>query len=155
MDEVRRYLGIDVAKMQLDVFIRPTGERLSVANDESGIRQLLEQLGPSDFVIVEATGGLEVPLASALAKDGILVAVVNPRQVRDFARATGRLAKTDRIDAEVLAAFGLAVQPAARPPKDELAQHLDDQLRRRGQLIEMLTAEKNRLARASRPVIKN
>jgi len=86
MDEVRRYVGIDVAKMKLDVFIRPTGERLSVANDESGTRQLLGQLGPSDFVIIEATGGLEVPLASALAKDGILVAVVNPRQVRDFAR---------------------------------------------------------------------
>lgn len=144
MDEVRRYVGIDVAKVQLDVFIRPTGERLSVANDELGTRRLLGQLGPSDFVIVEATGGLEVPLASALAKDGILVAVVNPRQVRDFARATGRLAKTDRIDAEVLARFGEVVQPAPRRLADAQAQALEALVTRRRQLVEMLTAEKNR-----------
>ena len=144
MDEVRRYVGIDVAKMQLDVFIRPTGERLSVANDESGTRQLLGQLGPSDFVIIEATGGLEVPLASALAKDGILVAVVNPRQVRDFARATGRLAKTDRLDAEVLARFGEVVQPAPRRLADAQAQALEALVTRRRQLVEMLIAEKNR-----------
>ena len=81
MDEVKRYVGIDVAKAQLDVFIRPTGERLSVANDEVGIRRLLGQLGPSDFVILEATGGLEVPVAGALAVGGAAVAVVNPRQV--------------------------------------------------------------------------
>src|SRR5215469_17062004 len=93
MDEVKRYVGVDVAKAQLDGFIRPTGERLSVANDELGIRRLLGQLGPSDFVILEATGGLEVPVAGALAVGGVAVAVVNPRQVRDFARATGRLAK--------------------------------------------------------------
>ena len=97
MDEVKRYVGIDVAKAQLDVFISPTGERLSVANDEVGVRRLLEQLGPSDYVILEATGGLEVPVAGALAIGGTAVAVVNPRQVRDFARATGRLAKTNRL----------------------------------------------------------
>jgi len=103
MDEVKRYVGIDVAKAQLDVFIRPTSQGLAVANDEVGIRRLLGQLGRFDFVILEATGGLEVPIASALATAGIPVAIVNPRQVRDFARATGRLAKTDRLDAEVLA----------------------------------------------------
>jgi transposase len=144
MDEVKRYVGIDVAKAQLDVFIRPSGERLSVANDELGIRRLLGQLGPSDFVIVEATGGLEAPLAGTLATRGIGVAIVNPRQVRDFARATGRLAKTDRLDAEVLARFGEVVQPAPRPLADAQAQALEALVTRRRQIVEMQTAEKNR-----------
>ena len=144
MDEVKRYVGIDFAKARLDFFIRPSGECLSVANDEFGIRLLLGQLGPSDFVFVEATGGLEAPLASALATRGIGIAIVNPRQVRDFARATGRLAKTDRLDAEVLARFGEVVQPAPRPLADAQAQALEALVTRRRQLVEMLTAEKNR-----------
>jgi transposase len=148
MDEVKRYVGIDVAKAQLDVFIRPTGERLSVANDELGIRRLLGQLVPSDFVILEATGGLEVPVAGALAVSGVAVAVVNPRQVRDFARATGRLAKTDRLDAEVLARFGEVVRPTPRPLQNAQAQAFEALLTRRRQLVEMLTAEKNRRTRA-------
>ncbi len=138
MDEVKRFVGIDVAKAALDVFIGSAGAAFSVANDEVGIQELLRQLKPADFVILEATGGLEMPVASALAAAGIAVAIVNPRQVRDFARATGRLAKTDRLDAEVLARFGQAVRPEARP----LA------VTRRRQLVEMLTAEKNRRARA-------
>ena len=96
-----------------------------MANDGVGIRELLRQLKPADFVILEATGGLETPVASALAAAGIAVAIVNPRQVRDFARATGRLAKTDRLDAEVLAHFGEAVRPEARPLADEQAQALE------------------------------
>ena len=144
MDAVKRYIGIDVAKAQLDMFIRPTGERLSVTNDEPGIRRLLGQLRACDFVILEATGGLEVPLAGALAIAGIAVAVVNPRQVRDFARATGRLAKTDRLDAEVLARFGEMVRPTPRPLPDAQAQVFEALLTRRRQLVEMLTAEKNR-----------
>ena len=144
MDEVKRYVGIDVAKAQLDMFMRPTGERLSVANDELGIRRLLGQLGPSDFVILEATGGLELPVAGALAIGGIAVAVVNPRQVRDFARATGRLAKTDRLDAEVLARFGEVVRPSPRRLPDAQGQAFEALLTRRRQLVEMLTAEKNR-----------
>lgn len=151
MDEVKRYVGIDVAKAQLDVFIRPTGECLSLTNDELGIRQLLGQLAPSDFVILEATGGLEVPVASALGIGGIPVAVVNPRQVRDFARATGRLAKTDRLDAEVLARFGEVVQPTPRRLADAQAQAFEALLTRRRQLVEMLTAEKNR--RTSAPKV--
>jgi transposase len=110
MDEVRRFVGIDIAKAALDVFIGFVGAAFTVANDEVGIRELLKQLAPADFVILEATGGLEVPVASALAAAGIAVAIVNPRQVRDFARATGRLAKTDRLDAEILARFGEAVR---------------------------------------------
>src|SRR5580704_5679618 len=110
MDEVKRFVGIDVAQAALDVFIGSDGAAFSVTNDEVGIRELLGQLKPTNFVILEATGGLETPVASALAAAGIAVAIVNPRQVRDFARATGRLAKTDALDAEVLARFGEAVR---------------------------------------------
>src|SRR6204780_4494154 len=148
MDEMRRFVGIDVAKAALDVFLGCAGTAFTVANDEVGIRDLVKQLMPADFVILEATGGLETPVASALAAAGIAVAIVNPRQVRDFARATGRLAKTDRLDAEVLAHFGEAVRPAARPLADEQAQALEALVARRRQLVEMLTAEKNRRARA-------
>ena len=106
MDEVKRFVGIDVAKAALDVLIGSAGAAFSVANDEVGIRELLGQLKPTDFVILEATGGLETPVASALAAAAIAVAIVNPRQLRDFAGATGRLAKTDRLDAEALARLG-------------------------------------------------
>src|SRR6201997_1062634 len=148
MDEVRRFVGIDVAKVALDVFIWSVGAAFSVANDEVGIRELLRQLEPADFVIVEATGGLETPVASALAAAGIAVAIVNPRQVRDFARATGRLAKTDRLDAQVLARFEEVVRPTPRPLLDAQAQAFEALLTRRRQLVEMLAAEKNRRARA-------
>jgi transposase len=148
MEEVKRFVGIDVAKAALDVFIGSAGGAFSVANDEVGIRELLRQLEPADFVILEATGGLETPVASALAAAGIAVAIVNPRRVRDFARATGKLAKTDRLDAEALARFGEAVRPEARPLADEQAQALEALVTRRRQLVEMLTAEKNRRARA-------
>jgi transposase len=148
MEEVQRFVGIDVAKLALDIFIGSTGAGFSVTNDEVGIRKLIAQVKPADFVILEATGGLEMPVASALAAAGIAVAIVNPRQVRDFARATGRLAKTDRLDAEVLAHFGEAVRPPARPLADEQAQALEALVTRRRQLVEMLTAEKNRRARA-------
>ena len=103
MEGVKRLVGIDIAKVALDVFIGSVVPAFSVANHEVGIRQVLRQLEPADVVILEATGGLEMPVARALAAAGIAVAIVNPRQVRDFARATGRLAKTDRLDAEVLA----------------------------------------------------
>src|SRR5260370_4555698 len=134
MEEVKRFVGIDVAKAALDVFIGSAGAAFSVANDEVGIRELLGQLKPADFVVLEATGG-------------IAVAIVNPRQVRDFARATGRLAKTDRLDAEVLARFGEAVRPEARALADEQAQALEAMVTRRRPLIEMLTAEKYPRAR--------
>src|ERR1700685_1824560 len=102
---MRRFVGIDVAKAALDVFLGCAGTAFTVANDEVGIRDLVKQLMPADFVILEATGGLETPVASALAAAGIAVAIVNPRQVRDFARATGRLAKTDALDARSTGAF--------------------------------------------------
>ena len=155
MNEMRRFVGIDVAKAALDVFIGSAGTAFTVANDEVGIKELVSQLVPADLVILEATGGLETPVASALAAAGIAVAIVNPRQVRDFARATGRLAKTDRLDAAVLARFGEAVRPEARPLADAQAQALEALVTRRRQLVEMLTAEKNRRARAPKVLLRS
>jgi transposase len=155
MEEVRRFVGVDVAKARLDVFVQPSRESFSVANDERGIGELLRRLEPADFVIIEATGGLEVPVASALATAGIAVAVVNPRQVRDFARATGQLAKTDALDAQVLARFGEAVKPQVRALRDAQAQALEALVNRRRQLVEMLTAEKNRRANSPKVIHKS
>lgn len=157
----RRCVGIDVAKATLDVQVRPSDERWTVANDEAGIRTLVEQLravAPQQ-VVLEATGGYEVAAVSALAAAALPVVVVNPRQVRDFAKATGRLAKTDRLDAATLARFAEQVRPEARPLATAEQQELDALLTRRRQLIEMLTAEKNRLGqvfvRGGKPVRKS
>ena len=155
------YVGIDVAKAELVVAARPGDERWSVANDERGVRTLVERLkreGPS-LVVLEATGGYELAAVGALAAAGLPLVVANPRQVRDFARATGQLAKTDRTDADVLALFAERVRPEVRPLPAEDAQELDALLARRRQLLEMLTAEKNRLGQAPgrgrRPVKKS
>jgi transposase len=148
------YVGIDVSKVQLDVAERPSGERAVIPHTEEGIATLVAQLRirrPA-CVVLEATGGLQVPLASALAVGGIPVAVVNPRQVRDFAKATGQLAKTDAIDAQVLARFADAVRPTPRPLPDEATQQLGALLTRRRQLIEMLVAEQQRMQRAPHPI---
>lgn len=150
------FVGIDVSKDRLDVALRPTPDRWAVANDQSGIACLvacLRHQAPT-LIVLEATGGLEIPLTSELAAAGLPVVVVNPRQVRDFAKATGRLAKTDTLDASVLAQFAEAVRPALRPLPDAETQALSALLTRRRQLIEMLTAEKNRLGTAPTPVRK-
>ena len=146
----KRCIGIDVAKGHLDVAVRPDAIQFSVSYDEAGLTQLLERLRPLEptLVVLEATGGLEMPLTAALAAGGFPVVVVNPRQVRDFAKATGRLAKTDALDAEVLAQFASSVAPLPRPLPDAETQKLAALLGRRRQLIEMLTAEKNRLSHA-------
>src|SRR5437870_1325555 len=148
------YVGIDVSKAQLDVAERPSGERAVIPHTEQDIAALVEQLGARRpaCVVLEATGGLQAPLASALANAGISVAVVNPRQVRDFARATGQLAKTDAIDAQILARFAEAVRPAPRPLPDEATQAFSALLTRRRQLIEMLVAEQHRMRTAPRPI---
>ncbi len=140
-------VGIDVSKARLDVALRPTGTAWQIGNDPVGIASLVTQLTAlaPQRVVLEATGGLEAPVAAALAVAGVPVAVVNPRQVRDFAKGTGKLAKTDALDAAVLAHFAEAVQPAPRPLPDAAAQHLTALLTRRSQLVEMLTAEQNRL----------
>lgn len=148
------YVGIDVSKAQLDVAERPSGERAVISHTEQDIAALVKQLGARRpaCVVLEATGGLQAPLASALAVAGIPVAVVNPRQVRDFARATGQLAKTDAIDAQILARFAEAVRPAPRPMPDEATQAFSALLTRRRQLIEMLVAEQHRMRMAPRPI---
>ena len=146
-----QHVGIDVSKDRLDVAIQPAGEVWQTANDEARIRTLVERLkghGPAT-VILEATGGFELPLVGALLAAGLPAVVVNPRQVRDFARATGQLAKTDAIDAQTLARFGDAVRPELRQLPDEATQALAALVARRRQLIEMLTAEKNRLRLAT------
>ena len=141
------FVGIDVSKLQLDIAVRPDNKRWSVANAEADIIKVIEalnELSPK-VIVVEATGGMEMPLVAALSQACLPVVVVNPRQVRDFAKAVGRMAKTDRIDADILAHFGEAVKPDVRLLKDEETQMLTALVTRRRQVIEMLTAEKNRL----------
>jgi transposase len=150
------FVGIDVSKGQLDLALRPGGI-LSVPNDETGVAQILARLKatPPTLVVLEATGGLEIPLTGTLAAAGVPVVVVNPRQMRDFAKATGKLAKTDILDAQVLAQFAEVIRPEPRPLPDEQTQALAALVTRRRQLIEMLTAEKNRLASARPAIRKN
>lgn len=140
------FLGIDVSKRRLDVAVHPGGGQWSVSNDGVGIAELLVRLeaAPPERIVVEATGGLEAPLAQALSAARLPIAVVNPRQVRDFARATGRLAKSDRLDAQVLAHFAAAIRPPVRPLPDAATQDLAATLGRRAQVVEMLTMERNR-----------
>lgn len=156
MTRTEVFVGIDVSKAQLDLALRPEG-RFSAPNDEAGCAQVLERLravSPT-LVVLEATGGLEIPLTGVLAAAGVPVVVVNPRQVRDFAKATGKLAKTDALDAQTLAHFAEVIRPELRPLPDEQTQALAAILARRRQLVEMLTAEKNRLASARPPVRKS
>jgi transposase len=150
-------IGIDVSKNSLDVAVMPTNQEMSVANDELGCRELiavLKSLKPQ-LIVLEATGGLENLAVGMLAAEGFPVAVINPRQVRDFAKATGKLAKTDRIDAKIIARFGDAVKPEIRPFKDEESQVLTALITRRRQIVDMLTAEKNRLGISHKSVHKD
>jgi len=145
------FVGIDVSKDWLDVGWEPAQQSERLAHDEVAMVGLCERLVQERpcLIVLEATGGLETHLASALAAAGLPVAVVNPRQVRDYARACGRLAKTDRIDALVLAAFARAIRPQVRAPKDDETLELGALLARRRQLIDMRVQEKLRLERAS------
>jgi len=156
MTTVALYIGIDVSKDRLDLAWRPTGERWTAPNTERGIRAICRRLrtpAPT-LIVLEATGGLELPLTGALAAAGLPVVVVNPRQIRDFAKATGRLAKTDALDAAVLAQFAEAVRPPVRPLPDAATQALSALLLRRRQLIGMRTAEQNRLGSSPAPMRK-
>ncbi len=150
------YVGIDVSKATLDVAFGADGELVQVTNDEAGIKDLVARLAKAapELVVLEATGGYESLVAAAVAGKDIPVAVVNPRQVRDFAKATGVLAKTDRIDARVLARFAEAVRPEPRPLPTPEARELEEFLNRRRQIVDMLTMEKNRLAIAATAQMK-
>jgi len=157
MKRAERFVGIDVSKATLEVAVRPENTRWAVSNDEEGIAELagrLRVMKPA-MVVLEASGGLQVALVAVLGEAKLPVVVVNPRQVRDFAKATGRLAKTDAIDADVIAHFGEAVRPEIRPLKSAEAQELADLLARRRQLVDMLTAEKNRLYTARKRIRKD
>lgn len=146
------FIGIDVSKTRLDVALRPSDATKSVPYDASGIHTVVQWLSgvTPTLIVLEATGGLERAVLRALVAAELPATVVNPRQVRDFAKATGQLAKTDRLDAQILARFADAVRPALRPVPDDTASALRAVITRRRQVIEMLTAEKNRLSRAPR-----
>ena len=154
MEESPLFVGIDVSKERLDVAVRPTGETWQVSYDSDGINSLagyLRELAPH-LVVVEATGGMELVLAGELAAAQLSVAVVNPRHVRDFARAAGKLAKTDALDAQVLAHFAEAMNPEPRPLPDASTQELGALVARRRQLVGMITAEKNRVRTANQRI---
>jgi len=140
------YIGIDVAKDRLDVHVRPSGDAFAVARDGEGIGALVDRLktlSPS-LIVLEATGGFETVVAAALGGAQLPLVVVNPRQIRDFARAAGRLAKTDALDAEVIALYAERMKPELRPLPDEQARHLSELVARRRQIVEMMTMERNR-----------
>jgi len=152
------FVGIDVSKDALDIaFLGEETTALRFLNTPAGIAELVKtcQTRSIQLIVLEATGGYERPVVAELAAAGSPVVVVNPRQVRDFARALGRLAKTDRIDAEVLALFGKAVQPEIRPFNDEKAEELREKLTRHRQLIQLRVAEGNRLAQARVRSVRN
>jgi len=151
------FVGIDVSKDRLDVAVLPSEESWSTANQDEDIQSLVKRIRSlkPELIVLEATARLEMPLVGALAARGLPVAVVNPRQVREFARASGILAKTDRIDAQVLARFGEKMRPEVRPLKDKETQELTALMTRRRQLVAMLVAEKSRLAAAPQAVRKD
>ena len=148
MTETEVFVGVDVSKARLDVAVVPGEMTWSTTNDDDGISGLVSKLKEQAprLVLLEATGGLERRVLARLVGAGVPAMAINPRNVRDFAKSLGKLAKTDRIDAIVLARFAQAVRPPLRPVADEQTQELQAQLTRRRQLVEMIVAEKNRLA---------
>lgn len=150
------FVGIDVSKDRLDVFVRPSGQTFAVSRNGEGLQQLtkeLHSLAPA-LIVLEATGGYEILVAAALAGASLPLAVVNPRQIRDFARATGRLAKTDSLDAQITALFAERVRPEPRPIADSDSQALAELVARRRQVIEMIGMESNRLRQARSPRVQ-
>jgi transposase len=154
----RIFIGIDVAQDRLDAHVRPSDESFAVARNSDGMAALIERLRTLDpyLVVLEATGGFEVTVAAAVVAAEIPLAVVNPRQIRDFARATGQLAKTDALDAKAIARFAEAVRPQPRPVPDAQARALGELVARRRQISEMMTAERNRRRQlTSRRLVKS
>lgn len=147
------FVGLDVSKDRVDAHVQPTGDRFAVGTDEAALATLVTRVSAwsPTLVVLEATGGYEIPVTAALANAGLPVAVVNPRQIRDYARATGQLAKTDALDARAIARFAEAVQPAGRPLPTPQAQALADLVARRRQVVDMLGAELNRHRQARQP----
>jgi transposase len=154
MAAAEQFIGIDVARDSLEIATRPTGKGWQIGNDAKGITALVARLRALKpvLIVLEATGGLEMPVLAGLGSAGLPVVAVNPRQVRDFAKAVGKLAKTDAIDAQVLAHFADAVRPPVRPLPDAATQALSALITRRRQLVEMITAEENRRKSAPTPI---
>jgi transposase len=150
------FVGIDVSKQHLDVAVRPQGRHFIIPNDDRGLKQLLKRLTAlkPQLIVLEASGGYELLATAALAEAQLPVALVNPLAVRQFAGATGKLAKTDKIDAQVLAHFAEAVRPELRPLPDQEQQLLKAALQRRVQLVKMIGQEKNRLEKTFIPVLR-
>ena len=154
MTPTATFVGVDIAKADFVVACRPDGASWTATNDPAGIAATVDRvraLAPT-LIVVEATGGYETPLVAAVAAAGLPVVVANPRQIRDFAKATGQLAKTDRLDAHLLALFAERVHPTPRPLPDAALQQLEALMTRRRQLLDMVTAEGNRLERAGTPI---
>jgi transposase len=152
-----RFAGVDVSKHSLDLYLEGEHDVLHVEYDDAGLRRVCQRLleAAPTLIVMEATGGLETRLATELGALGLPVAVVNPRQARDFAKASGRLAKTDRVDAQVLSAFARAIRPVARAPKDDDVRELDELVTRRRQLIDIRVQEVLRLGTASKTQAKS
>jgi len=154
--KAKSFIGIDVSKQLLEVAVHESDYQFRCANKTSGFAELIGELirlRPA-LIVLEATGGLEIPVTAALQAAGLPVVVINPRQVRDFAKATGQLAKTDRLDARVLAHFAAAIKPPLRPIKSADELELDALVGRRGQLVEILIAEKNRRGSAATDTVR-
>ena len=154
MTPPKTFVGIDVAKRQLDVATLPEGESWNATNDDPGIKDLLQRLQrlPEPLIVLEATGGYELAVAMALADASLAFAIVNPRQVRDFAKGLGLIEKTDKLDAGVLARFAEVVKPEPRSQVSAAAQRLQAQVVRRRQLVSMLATEQNRLGPAPKVI---
>nr|ADI87770.1 transposase [uncultured Nitrospirae bacterium MY4-5C]ADI87787.1 transposase [uncultured Nitrospirae bacterium MY4-5C] len=150
-----RFAGIDVSKATLDVVIGPSNEHWTVNNDEKGFAEIIERLKGVNLVVLEATGGLQVAVTAALLNASIPVVAVNPRQIRDFAKSIGVLAKTDHIDAKVIARFAETIRPQVRLLKDEETLQLNAIVVRRRQLVDIHTEEKNRLYIAPKKIKKD
>jgi transposase len=157
MENKSQWVGIDVSKATLDVYLRPMGKAIKIANNEEGITDLVKQLKAVEvnLIVLEATGGLETEVIIQLQTALLPVAMINPRQGRDFAKATGRLAKTDAIDAQILAHFGEAMKPQVLAIESDSARQLSELVSRRRQLVEIRTAEKNRSSRARGKALAN
>lgn len=152
LQEEKIYIGIDVSKATLDVFILPNKKYMQFTNNACGIQKLLskiQQLFLDALIVMESTGGYEAPLSQQLSKSNLKVCVVNPRQIRDFAKAIGRLAKTDKVDAEIIALFAAKMEPKPNIVYNEQQQKMVSNNARRRQLIDMIIAEKNRLDKAT------
>lgn len=157
MTNQKCYIGIDVSKDNLDVLIRPGDKYMKFTNDNPGIAKLVKKLKQFSCPLIglEATGGYEKAAALALASSGLDCAVINPRQIRNFAKALGKLAKTDSIDAQIIALFVEKVQPKANVIPDENQQKLAEYNARRRQLVEMIVMEKNRIDKAGKASLKS